>query len=88
MEIIFMNSYLRALKKIKNADLILDLNKAIENVENAVTFSEILNVKKLSGFSNCYRIKVNNYRIGLVLDNNVITFVQFEHRKDIYKKFP
>jgi len=83
-----MNSYLRALKKIKNADLILDLNKAIENVENAVTFSEILNVKKLSGFSNCYRIKVNNYRIGLVLDNNVITFVQFEHRKDIYKKFP
>lgn len=83
-----MNSYLRALKKIKNADLILDLHKAIENVENAITFAEILNVKKLSGFSNCYRIKVNNHRIGLVLVNNVITFVQFEHRKDIYKKFP
>ena len=83
-----MNSYLRALKKIKNAELILELNKAIENVENALTFAEILNVKKLSGFSNYYRIKVNNHRIGIVFDNNVISFVQFEHRKDIYKKFP
>ena len=83
-----MNSYLRAIKKIKNKEIILDLDLAIQNVEKATNFSEILNVKKLIGFSNHYRIKVENYRIGFVLENEVLILVQFQHRKDIYKKFP
>ena len=83
-----MNSYLRAIKKIKNKEIILDLDLAIQNVEKATNFSEILNVKKLIGFSNHYRIKVQNYRIGFVLENEVLKLVQFQHRKDIYKKFP
>ncbi len=88
MEIIYMNSYLKAIKKIKNLELISNLKIAVEDVEKANTITEVSNVKKLSGFSNCFRIRVENYRIGLVLDKNVITFVRFEHRKDIYKKFP
>lgn len=83
-----MNSYLRAIKKIKNIDLFLNLNLIVENIEKAATFAEVKNVKKLSGFSNCYRIKIDNYRIGIVLEDNKVVLVQFLHRKDIYKKFP
>ncbi len=83
-----MNSYLRSIKKIKNSDLILNLNLIIENIEKAETLTEIENIKKLSGFSNCYRIKLDNYRIGIVLEDNKVVLVQFQNRKDIYKKFP
>jgi len=88
MEIIYMNSYLRAIKKIRNKEIILNLDLAIQNIETAQNFSEVLNSKKLSGFSNHYRIKVENYRIGFVLEDEVVILVQFQHRKDIYKKFP
>ncbi|WP_395078071.1 type II toxin-antitoxin system RelE/ParE family toxin [Flavobacterium sp.] len=88
MEIVFMNSYLKAIKKIKNSNLILNLQNTIDNVEKADSTDKILNLKKLAGFTNCYRIKVENYRIGLIINNNVATLVQFQHRKDIYNKFP
>ena len=83
-----MNSYLKYIKKIKNSDLILNLQNTIDNIEKAESITEILNLKKLTGFTNYYRIKVENYRIGLIVNNNVATLVQFQHRKDIYKKFP
>ncbi len=83
-----MNSYLKAIKKIKNSNLILNLQNTIDNVEKAESINKILNLKKLIGFTDCYRIKIENYRIGLIIKNNVATFVQFQHRKDIYNKFP
>ena len=88
MEIIYTNSYLRAIKKIKNKGLILNLGLTIDNIEKAESFNEILNVKKLSGFINYFRIRVDDYRIGFVLEGNILKLVQFQHRKDIYKKFP
>ena len=83
-----MNSYLKSIKKIKNSDLILNLQNTTDNIEKAESITEILNLKKLTGFINYYRIKVENHRIGLIINNNVATLVQFQHRKDIYKKFP
>ena len=83
-----MNSYLKSIKKIKNSDLILNLQNTTDNIEKAESITEILNLKKLTGFINYYRIKVENYRIGLIINDNVATLVQFQHRKDIYKKFP
>ena len=88
MEIIYTNSYLRAIKKIKSKGLILNLGLTIDNIEKAESFKEILNVKKLSGFINYFRIRVDDYRIGFVLEGNILKLVQFQHRKDIYKKFP
>ena len=83
-----MNSYLKSIKKIKNSDLILNLQNTTDNIEKAESITKILNLKKLTGFINYYRIKVENYRIGLIINDNVATLVQFQHRKDIYKKFP
>lgn len=88
MEVIYLNSYLKAIKKIKSSDIILHLQSANDNLEKAESITGISNLKKLAGFINYYRIKVGDYRIGLIINNNVATLVQFQHRKDIYKKFP
>ena len=46
------------------------------------------NLKKLTGYKNSYRIRMGNYRIGVLIDNNVVVFAAFDHRSDIYKYFP
>ena len=53
-----MNSYLKSIKKIKNSGLILNLQNTTDNIEKAESITEILNLKKLTGFINYYRIKV------------------------------
>jgi mRNA interferase RelE/StbE len=42
----------------------------------------------LVGFSNAYRIRLGDFRVGLFLDNDVVTLARILHRKDIYKLFP
>lgn len=46
--------------------------------------------QKMSGFDNFYKIRVGNYRIGLLLDfeSETIEFRRVLHRRDIYRRFP
>lgn len=40
------------------------------------------------GYESFYRIRIGDYRIGIEIINEVITFITIFHRKDIYNKFP
>jgi mRNA interferase RelE/StbE len=73
------------IKDDKLSQCILDI---IDNVANASTISDINNIKKLKGYKTAYRIRSGDYRIGVTIVKNVVTFVAFDHRKDIYKHFP
>ena len=46
--------------------------------------------QKMSGFDNFYKIRVGNYRIGLLLDfeNKSVEFRWVLHRREIYRRFP
>jgi len=79
---------LKDLDKISKASIKKDISTIIEQVENAVSLSEINNIKKLKGYLFAYRIRSGDYRIGLVIENNVVEFARVAHRKDIYKVFP
>ncbi|HLO85710.1 MAG TPA: type II toxin-antitoxin system RelE/ParE family toxin [Nostocaceae cyanobacterium] len=46
------------------------------------------NIKKLKGEGNYYRLRVGDYRIGVVVTENTMIFVRVLHRKDIYRFFP
>ena len=89
MKVEFDKSFLKSLDKIKISKVLLSIEKIIIKCEGANKLHEIRNVKKLTGFTNYYRIKSGNYRIGFELINKeTIRFIIFTHRKDIYKKFP
>lgn len=49
---------------------------------------KIPNLKKLKGYSQFYRIRFGNYRAGLKIESETITFERILHRKDIYKYYP
>ena len=54
----------------------------------ALTPQEIGDLKKLRGGERYYRIRLGEYRIGLILEGDKVVFVRFLPRKDIYRYFP
>lgn len=88
MKVEFKRSFLKELKKLKNKHLKDSIFVCITQVESAVSIGQIRNLKKLAGYDVYYRIRIGDYRIGLKIENNIVYFVVFEHRKDIYKGFP
>jgi mRNA interferase RelE/StbE len=45
-------------------------------------------VKKIEGYSDYFRVKVVDFRLGLRASQNKVELIRFLHRKDIYRKFP
>ncbi len=88
MKIEFKSSFSKDIKKINDKNILLLIYKAINNVESVSNTKEIANIKKLIGYKTYYRIKIKDFRIGLNIENNIVFFVCFLHRKDIYKYFP
>lgn len=89
MIIKFDKSFIKDITKLKNKNVADDVKKLIANLETLNNISEVKNVKKMEGFTDFYRIRIGDYRIGIELENNnSITFLKLKHRKDIYKYFP
>ena len=86
----FKKSFLNDIKKIIDKELLTEIEQSILSVEDAVTMQDIPRLKKLKGNKKgiYYRIKVGNYRIGVAIENETVTFAAFDDRKDIYKYFP
>lgn len=84
----FKSSFLKDLKKVKSGKIKQQLLDVITQVEISNNLSEIAHVKKLHGVESYYRIRVGEYRLGLKVENNIVIFVRFLDRKDIYRYFP
>ncbi len=88
MKVEFRESFLKDLENVNNAKLLAKVKASIENAEFARFPLEIHNFKKLKGFSTYFRIKIGEYRIGLAMENDTITFVRLLPRREIYRFFP
>jgi mRNA interferase RelE/StbE len=84
----FRASFATDIRKIKNKKTLARIKETLEAVEDAQGLHELAHVKKLKGEENYYRIKIGDYRIGLVIEGNVVFFVRCLNRKDIYRFFP
>ena len=88
MNIEFEKAFVRDFRKLKSKELANSISEAIKQVSEASASNEIANLKKLSGYKSAFRIRIGDYRIGVIIETNIVTFVAFAHRKDIYKRFP
>lgn len=89
MHILYAKKFDRDLVSISNDPNIkkrlLDL---IEQIKKTDILSEISGVKKIQGYSEYYRIRLGDYRLGIKLVDNQVEMIRFLHRKDIYRRFP
>jgi len=88
MRIRFLKSFDQDLDKVTDLSLLRKVQETIRIVKNATNLMEIPNIKKLKSKKNYYRIRIGNYRLGISLENNEVTFIRIRHRREIYRKFP
>ncbi len=88
MKVQFRSSFLKDIKTIQDKSVKKRLIEAINSVETAQTLQEISNIKKLRGPQNYYRIRIGDYRAAFTCEGEIITFVRFLHRREIYRYLP
>ena len=88
MRVEFRASFAKDLRSIRDKDLSKQIKKTIEWIEQAQRLEEIANLKKLRGKGNYFRIRIGEYRIGIAVENDTVTFVRCLTRKEIYRYFP
>ena len=89
MNLDFKKSFAKDLKKRKIDKPFLELvQQVIHNVEEAHDTHGNRNLKKLIAHGNHYRIRIGDYRLGLVIADNTVCFVRYLHRSEIYRYFP
>jgi len=85
---IYRRSFVRDLKRARSKAVRRDVRAVVEQIEHADTLFDLSNVKRLRSDRPYYRVRVGDYRLGLVVDKDTVTVVRFLHRRDIYRYFP
>jgi len=88
LKIEFKESFLKDVQALADGALKKRIRKVLAEVEQAGGLTEVKNLKKLKGGDHYYRIRVGDYRLGFVLQGDVVVFVRCLHRKDIYRYLP
>ncbi|MFM7428723.1 MAG: type II toxin-antitoxin system RelE family toxin [Flammeovirgaceae bacterium] len=89
MIVSFDRSFQKSLDKISDPLVARQIEKLIQKIITISSIRQLPQAKKLQGFSNYYRIRIGNYRVGCELTTpSEILFVIVANRKDIYKYFP
>jgi len=88
LKVSFKATFAEDLKGLKEKLLLARVNKLIETVERAGGLMDLPKVKKLQGGDGYYRIRLGDYRVGIVSERDEVIFVRILHRKEIYRYFP
>jgi mRNA interferase RelE/StbE len=88
LKVEFRESFLKDLKRIRDKKLRGRIREVIELVEQAPTLEEAGDVQKLRSSGAYHRIRVGDYRLGLLQQGDTVIFVRALHRKDEYRYFP
>lgn len=88
MKIKYKRQFSKDLDELPTIELKAEVAAVIRTVEAAASLSDVTNVKKLKGYKTAYRIRVGDFRIGLVVENNEVSLVRVINRRDIYRLFP
>ncbi len=88
MKTTFRKSFLRDLKKIKSRPLRELVQEAIEQVEAAAQLQQVASLKRMSGTSTFYRIRIGDYRVVYAINDRARTIIveRVGHRRDIYRR--
>jgi mRNA interferase RelE/StbE len=88
VKVAFKSSFARDLRAIHDTDVLARIRAAIENVEQAQSLGDVAHLRKLQSRGSYYRIRVGDFRLGVSIEEDVVTFVRCLNRSDIYRRFP
>jgi mRNA interferase RelE/StbE len=85
----YLPSFLKDLKALKSTPAFDKIKTLVfDEIPICISLEAIRNLIRLTDHENCYRIRVGDYRIGVVIENSTIIFARVLHRREIYRYFP
>ena len=89
MDVQYRQSFLRDLKRLKGQPVYNRIYElAFTILPAADTLRDVTNVKAMRGYSNRYRIRIGNYRVGIEVQDNNVDVMRVLHRREFYRYFP
>ena len=89
MDILYGKRFSKDLDLIRNEPKIRKrLFGLIKKIKGINALTDLKDVKKIEGYSDYFRIKLGDHRLGIKLGQNRIELIRFLHRKEIYRRFP
>lgn len=88
MQVAFTRHFEKQVDAVKDAKLKEIVSDTVNSVIVANSLNEVPNIKKMKGYKTAYRVRKGDFRIGFIFQHNIVYFLAFAHRKDIYKIFP
>jgi len=88
MKLLIDKSFEKDITKLSDKKILNSIADCIAEIQLKSKLSELSNCKKLKGSKNSYRIRIGDYRIGFIFENNTIVLIRFLHRSKIYNFFP
>jgi mRNA interferase RelE/StbE len=88
MQVCYSKKFLKQLAGIPSASRSKIEAFVFNDIVAATSITELGKVEKMQGYENFYKVIFGQYRLGLVIENGVITVKTVMHRKEIYKFFP
>lgn len=83
----FKESFKQDLMHISEDEMLDEVRALIERVEKSSNRTEIPNLKKLTYGERDYKIKMDEYRVGVTIHHDVVMFVRCLHHNDISDYF-
>ena len=88
MNIYYTKKFLKELSKLPLKDRRKIENFVFVELPNFKSIYESGIIEKLKGYSDFYKARFGDFRIGIYYTNNELTLQRALHRKEIYKVFP
>ena len=88
MEIEYRASFACDLRRVRSAEMRRRVLRLIEELEEASALTEISSVRSIAGDGRYYRARIDDYRLGIAVEGELVILVKFLHRSDIYRFFP
>lgn len=88
MEIRYRTSFGRDLRRERNSDLRRRVERIVEQLQRAPSVASVPGLAAMQGYKNHYRIRVGDYRPGVIVDGDSVILVRLLHRREIYRHFP
>ena len=88
MEVSYSKKFLKQLAGIPSETRVKIEGFVFNELVSVSSISSLGKVEKMQGYDGFYKVRFGNYRLGLVIENDVITVKTVMHRREIYKFFP
>lgn len=88
MRIEYKREFLKQLVKLPRGVRVQIEKFVFDDLPKLEFISASRNLERLQGYSNCYKARFGNYRIGLIIEGDNINLCTVRHRREIYRYFP